>query len=295
MKQLTITNRLTNRETESFKLYLKDIAEIDILTPAEESICAMKASRGDKAAKDELIRRNLRFVVSVAKQYATSNNPLEDLVNEGNIGLIIAADKFKPEMGWRFISYGVWWIRKIIYEHLSAHSRMVRLPVNKINSLSKLDKKINELEQRLGRTVDIRDVITEYGEDIIPKGLEDLEDLSVLSAYSMDSLDREIGGDEGSRTTLADLILDENSYKSSDHLLVDSDFKEEIRRIIDTLKPRDKRIMVALYGLNGETPLSLKEVGDEVGVTRETIRQIKEKTLKTLKARLSDSSIRGCL
>ena len=142
MKQLVITNRITSRETESFNLYLKDIYSLEVLTPSEETALAIRVNAGDIKAKDELIRRNLRFVITVAKQYANSSNPLEDLVNEGNIGLIMAAEKFKPEMGWKFISYAVWWIQKLICEHLAKHGRMVRLPANKINSLSKLDKKI---------------------------------------------------------------------------------------------------------------------------------------------------------
>jgi len=131
-------------------------------------------------AKDELIRRNLRFVVTVAKQLATQHVPVEDLVNEGNIGLIMAADKFKPEMGWRFLSYAVWWIRKIMYEHISKHSKMVRLPANKINGLSKLDKKIHELEQKLGRPVDINEVIEEYGKDFVSDKIELLDVLNTI-------------------------------------------------------------------------------------------------------------------
>ncbi len=294
MKQLKISSRLTNRDTESFNLYLKDIYNLDILTVAEESALAEKACKGDKKAKDELVRRNLRFVVSVAKQHATQGNPIEDLVNEGNIGLIMAADKFNPEMGWRFLSYAVWWIRKVIYEHLAKHGKMVRLPANKINSLSKLEKKINELEQKLGRPVDMQEIVDEYGTAFVS---DDLDVLGMLTTYNMDSLDREIGdGDNDSnRATLADLISDDTTYKSTDHLIVNSDIKDEVARIIETLKPRDKRIMIALFGLDGNPPMTLKEVGDEIGVTREMIRQIKEKCLSVLKIKLKNSTIRSCL
>lgn len=294
MKIVTITNRVTNRDSTSFNQYLKDIYNIGIMTPAEEIICAKKANEGDTAAREELIIRNLRFVVSVAKQYATAANPVEDLVNEGNIGLTIAADKFKPEMGWRFISYGVWWIQKLIHEHLAKHGRMVRLPANKINDLSKLDKKIVLLEQKLGRSVDIQEVIEEYIDDT-SINTNDFEDLNSLRTYSMDSLDREISHtDEGSNTTLGDLISDDTTFKPTDHLIVETDVKSEMVRIVDTLKPRDKRIMIALFGLNGETPMTLKEVGEEIGVTREMIRQIKEKCLLSLKKRLANSTIRTC-
>lgn len=308
MKQLTITSKFTNRETESFNLYLKDIYSLDILTPEEETVLAIKANNGDKEAKDELVRRNLRFVVSVAKQYANANNPLGDLVNEGNIGLIIAAGKFKPEMGWKFISYAVWWITKIILEHLEQHGRMVRLPANKINVISKLEKKLNKLEQKVGHSVTIDELVDEAISELVTEGMssdeqekaiDKLKDeyylLDSLTAYSIDSLDREIGGgDDSGHTTVADMILDETTFKQTDHLIIDANIKTEVSRIIDTLKPRDKRVMVALYGLDGNTPMTLKEIGDEVGVTREMIRQIKEKTLKTLKIKLANSSIRSC-
>ena len=289
MKHLTIPTRVTKRDTNSFKMYLKDICDIDILTHSEEKVLTEKSSHGDKSAKDELVRRNLRFVISVAKQYATSVNPLEDLVNEGNIGLMMAADKFKADMGVRFISYAVWWIRKVIYEHLSKNGRMVRLPANKINSLSKLDKKINELEQKFGRNVDIQEIATEYGSEFIN---DDFEVLNTLTTYSMDSLDREIGND-GNTTTLSELISDDTTCKSTDYLTIESDIRIDISRILNSLKPRDKRVMTALYGLDGNIPMTLKEVGEEIGVTREMIRQIKEKNLKNLYNKLKNNSVRN--
>lgn len=288
MKQLVITTRLTNRESESFQQYLRDISQISIFTPAEEVACTVRAANGDKAAVKELIERNLRFVVSVSKQYSTPTNPIEDLVNEGNIGLIMAAEKFKPEMGFRFISYAVWWVRKIILEHLAKYGRMVRLPANKLNSLSKLDKKIAELEQKYGRNIDIQEVLSEL--DNMDE--EDLDLLGVLNSYSIDSIDREIGGDDGNTTTIADLLSDDTIFKAPDHLVIHNNMKEEVARIIASLKPREQIIIKALYGLDGDTPMTLKEVGDKLGVTREMIRQIREKVLKTLKEKLANSTIR---
>lgn len=290
MKQLVITNRITSRETESFNIYLREIYNHNILTSEEEKELAKRANEGDKAAKDELVKCNLRFVVTVAKQYANATHLLEDLVNEGNIGLIMAADRFKPEMGWKFISYAVWWIQKIICEHLAKHGRVIRLPANKLNSLSKLDKKISAMEQKMGRTVDIAEIIEEYGADFEH---EDFELLDVLSVYSVDSLDREIGGEDGSHTTLCDMLSDTTTFRPTDHLINDKDIKSEIARIVNTLKPRDKRIMTALYGLDGQQAMTLKEVGDEIGVTREMIRQIKEKTLLTLRGKLKGSSMQN--
>lgn len=291
MRQLTITTRLTNRETDSFNQYLKDIAEIDKLTVAEELVLTQRTSLGDKEAIDELVRRNLRFVVSVAKQYITSTAPLEDLVNEGNIGLILAAEKFRPEMGNKFISYAVFWIRKIILEYLAHNNKIVRLPANKLNSLSKLEKKINILEQRHSRNVSIAEVIDEFGDEF---NNENIELLDVLSTYTIGSLDRDMNDDEG-HSTLGDLIADDSPNSSSDYLMVNVDIKNEVKRMLNILKPRDKRIMIALYGLDGNEPLKLNEVGLEMGITREMVRQIREKTLLKLKKNLSNSSVKDYL
>ena len=278
MKQLKISHKLTNRENESFKQYLKDIGEIEIFeTPEEEYAVAERACLGDRKAIDELVQRNLRFVVSVAKQYATDGVPLEDLVNEGNIGLVMAAEKFTPTMGYKFISYAVWWIRKVILEHIAKHGKMVRIPANKLNSLSKLDKKISELEQMRGRRVDVQEVIEEFGNEIND---DDFLFLDVLSSYNMDSLDRQVGTEEGS--ALGELIADK-SFKPTDHLLSGSDLVAEINASLEEFKPRDKRIMEALYGLNGAAPMTLKEIGEEVGITREMARQVREKCLRRLR------------
>jgi RNA polymerase primary sigma factor len=298
MKQLVITAKITNREIHSFNQYLKDIADIEVFTSEEEAICAEKASLGDKQAIDELVCRNLRFVVSVAKQYATPQNPLEDLVNEGNIGLIIAAEKFKPEMGFKFISYAVWWVRKIIMEHLSKHGRLVRLPANKINSLSKLDKQINQLEQKLGRNVSIHEIIEEFGGELgfihktsDKKVSNEYMLLDILKDYSMDSLDRDINGDEGNGTALVESISDESIFKSVDHELISNDTKKQLNEVLDILKPRDRHVMVALYGLDGDLPRTLNDIGEEIGVTREMVRQIRQKSLAILKKKLLNSSI----
>lgn len=287
MKQLVITARVTNRESESFQLYLKEIAQIPVFTPEEEAECAVKASLGDERARTELINRNLRFVVSVAKQYATAANPLEDLVNEGNIGLMKAADKFRPERGFKFISYGVWWVRKIILEYLAKNGRMVRLPANKLNALSKLDKMIVDLEQKLGRNVDIQEIVAELDTDL---DVTDYAQLDVLSTYSVDSLDREIDGEDNSHT-LADMLSDTDTFRPTDHLLVDGDVKSNIDRILNALKPRERQIICSIYGLEGQPRKTLKEIGEDLGVTREMIRQIKEKTLKQLKKKLINADV----
>lgn len=274
MKSLTISNLITSRENESFKKYLKEVSKIKAFTPEEEALCALKVFNGDKKAKEELVTRNLKFVISVAKQYVTPQTPLEDLVNEGNLGLLMAADRFNPNEKVKFISYAVWWIRKIIIEHINKYNRMVRLPLNKITSLSKLDKKIAEMEQNKGYKIDIHEISDEIGSD-------EFEALEVLTTYKMDSLDRQLGGEEGDGSTLIDLLAD-NTFKASDHLVTDNDYKSSIFKGLNTLKPRDKEIMVLLFGLDGGEPRTLQEVSDIVKMSREMVRQVKNKCLLKL-------------
>lgn len=279
MKQFKVTASITKRENESFKQYLKDVSMIPMITPQEEIVLTANSSKGDKQAIDALVKANLRFVISVAKKYASEQIPLEDLVNEGNIGLMKAAEKYSPDSGVRFISYAIWWIRKIIMEHITKYGKMVRIPANKVNSLSKLNQMVSDLEQKNGRHVDIREVASAYSNEI---SNDDFMFLDVLTTYHMDSLDRNISHDDGGGTCLGDLLSDDN-IKKTDHLLNESDLKQEISTILGVLKPRDKRIMEALFGLDGKIPMGLKEVGDEVGISREMVRQIKEKSLRLLR------------
>lgn len=290
MKQIKISQKLTDRSNEAFKQYLREVAEIPIFTPEEELICAQKAFNGDAKAIEELATRNLRFVVSVAKQYSTDGIPMPDLVEEGNIGLIEAANRFDPSKGYKFISFAVWWIRKIILDHISKHGKIVRLPANKINALSKLDKQFNELEQKLGRKVDIIEVIDEFGAntDSYQSNKDEFKEfmlLDSLSAMSTDSLDRQVGGDDSGNTSSLGEMISDDMFKSTDYLITDKNIISEINSALDTLKPRDKRVMEALFGLNGHKIMTLKEIGEEedVNVTREMVRQIRNKTLKALK------------
>lgn len=304
MNNLTITARLTNRDNLSFKQYLREVAEIKPFTPEEEIECAEKASKGDTDAMEQLVLRNLRFVVSVAKQYVTPQTHLEDLVNEGNIGLITASKKFRPEMGFRFISYAVWWIRKLIIEHLAQYGRIVRLPANKLNSLSKLDKQIHLLEQKLGRDVSIIEVVEEFGSELdlgfttsddseYKKLKDEYQFLGVLSDYSVDSLDKQIGGEDGdsNASTLIDVITVDGSYEPTDAGVQQNDVRRTLDIALNKLKPRDKKIMISLFGLDGTFPKSLKDVGDEFDITREMVRQIKEKSLKVLQKHLGKSEL----
>jgi RNA polymerase primary sigma factor len=201
-------------------------------------------------------------------------------------------------MGFKFISYAVWWIRKIIMEHLSKHGRLVRLPANKINSLSKLDKQINQLEQKLGRSVSIHEIIEEFGSEFglsnkqTPKKISDEYILlDMLNDFTMDSLDRDISGDEGNGTTLGETISDDSIFKSAEQQLITNDVKKQLNEVLDILKPRDKQVMIGLFGLDGNLPRTLNDIGEEIGVTREMVRQIRQKSLGLLKKKLETTNI----
>jgi RNA polymerase primary sigma factor len=279
MKALKINQKITSRENSSFVQYMKEVSEIELLTPTQEADLAIKAVNGDKEASEELVVKNLRFVISVAKQYATDKISLEDLVNEGNIGLIKAVEKFDPTKGYKFISFAVWWVRKLIMEYVSNYGKTVRIPANRINELSKLNKYISVVEQKNCHRVDIEEVISEFSREM---STEDFRLLDNLNGMTIDSLDREIHSDEGNATCVSDLMFDEDAYRT-DYLLGDTDIKSEIDVALSTLKPRNKKIMEMLFGLNGYQPMTLQEVGDEIGLTREMIRQVKTKSLETMK------------
>jgi RNA polymerase primary sigma factor len=278
MKALKINQKITSRENSSFVQYMKEVSEIELLTPTQEADLAIKAVNGDKEASEELVVKNLRFVISVAKQYATDKISLEDLVNEGNIGLIKAVEKFDPTKGYKFISFAVWWVRKLIMEYVSNYGKTVRIPANRINELSKLNKYISVVEQKNCHRVDIEEVISEFSREM---STEDFRLLDNLNGMTIDSLDREIHSDEGNATCVSDLMFDEDADRT-DYLLGDTDIKSEIDVALSTLKPRNKKIMEMLFGLNGYQPMTLQEVGDEIGLTREMIRQVKEKSLKLM-------------
>lgn len=281
MKSVRVVHKITNKESNSFKQYLNDIANIQMFTPDEEAACCELITQGDLKAKEELIKRNLRFVVSIAKRYETPQIALEDLVNEGNVGLVLAADRFNVSMGFKFITFAVFWIRKIIYEYISNTAKLIRIPCNKVSAMSKFNNKVSELEQRFGRAVDTSEALDDL-KDILPA--KEIANLEKYLNIKVDSLDKSfVHGD--SETSLHELIVDSNS-KSPDFELDEEDTKRELDTLLDVLKPRDKKIMSDLFGLDGNTPKTLEQVSEQVGLTREMVRQIKEKSLKTLKKEL---------
>lgn len=291
MKKIAISTSVTNRESESFKKYLREVSDIKKITPLEEKDIIDRLLKGDKSAFEDLKTKHLRFVITVAKKYATQSILLEDLVNEGNIGLIMAVNRYDPTTGFKFISYAVWWIQKAILDYLNRYGKIIRLPSNKVNGLNRLEKKVSDLEQKFGRAVDISEVIGIYGNG--SNEGDDYNKLNDLTSFSISSLDKEINvGDEGSQTTMGNLLMDEDGAES-DYLLYENDVKTQITKLLDTLKPRDRQIMIALFGLDGKVPRNLVEVGAELTppLTHERVRQIKAKTLLLLKNKLRNSSL----
>lgn len=286
MRQLVISQRLTNRDNASFKQYLKEISEIKEFGPHEEAICAEKANRGDRDAINELVSRNLRFVVSVAKQYANTQNSLEDLVNEGNIGFIMAAEKFNPNMGFKFISYAVWWVRQSIMQFIYEHGNMVRLPINKINVIGKVNKAVEQLYHQLDRepTVEEIQAITDFS-------VEDIKS-SYMDNTRCFSIDQKIN--EDSDTEMIDIIPGETMEDIEGKLNGES-LKHEINNVLTTLTDRETQILNMYFGLNGSKELGLKEIGDKLGLTNERVRQIKELALKKLRMYGKSSKLREFL
>jgi RNA polymerase primary sigma factor len=269
MRSLVINQRFTAKDIDSFNKYLKEISLIELLTPEQEKELTIKAFNGDEKAAEELVLKNLRFVVSVAKQYGKSLIEICDLVNEGNIGLIVASKKFDPSMGARFLSYAVWRIRKSILDYLNNNGRLVRIPANKINSIKKFENKIKEMEQKLGRKI-------EYG-DITPEEYDDYL-IAPMMGNNVDSFDREIFNDGESGVTLGDLLADD-TIPATDSNLTHTERVYEVRKLLSVLKPREREIIIKHYGLDGNYPRSFTDLSVEYNITKEMIRQIKNKAI----------------
>jgi RNA polymerase primary sigma factor len=273
-------SRITNREGV-MKQYLNDIANIDMFPNAEaEAECAFKAINGDVNAKNELITRNLRFVVSVAKSYMTEGVYLEDLINEGNMGLIEAANKFDPTMGNKFFTYAVYWIVRNIRQYVSNNSRTVRLPINKVDAIRNVKQKLSYLEQELGRPVSVYDLMDTT---LTESESENLKVLIDLIEIGFTSFDTPIGGDEDN-STYHDILFDSDE-PTPDSYLDNNNNGEYLMKLLNNMKHIERVIIVRRYGLDGNTPMTLKEISecDDMTLTRERIRQIEKKVLKKLK------------
>lgn len=274
MRQLKISKQITNRESQSLDKYLQEIGKVDLLTPDEEVDLAKKIKEGNQIALEKLTKANLRFVVSVAKQYQNQGLSLGDLINEGNLGLIKAAQRFDETRGFKFISYAVWWIRQSILQALAEQSRIVRLPLNRVGSLNKISKTFSELEQRYERE---------------PSPEELAEVLEVTTAEVVDTMKisgRHVSMDapfvQGEDNTLLDVLENDGEEKPDTGLMNDS-LRREVQRALSTLTQREADVISLYFGLNGEHPMTLEEIGEKFDLTRERVRQIKEKAIRRLR------------
>jgi len=274
MRQLKITKQVTNRDTLSLDKYLHEIGKVELLSAEREVELAKRIKKEDREALEELIKANLRFVVSVSKQYQNQGLSLPDLINEGNLGLIKAAERFDETRGFKFISYAVWWIRQSILQALAEQSRIVRLPLNKIGSINKINKSFNKLEQEYQRDPTIDEVA-----DLMESTSELVEDTMNFSNIHI-SMDAPLRDEEVNN--MYDVMLNDDS-PSPDSGLINSSLQLEIERSLATLGDREGDILRYYFGLNGCSPHTLEEIGDEFGPTRERVRQIKEKAIKKLR------------
>jgi RNA polymerase primary sigma factor len=274
MRQLKISKQITNRESQSLDKYLQEIGKVDLLTPDEEVTLAQRIRDGDQIALEKLTKANLRFVVSVAKQYQNQGLSLGDLINEGNLGLIKAAKRFDETRGFKFISYAVWWIRQSILQALAEQSRIVRLPLNRVGSLNKISKSFSELEQKFERE---------------PSPEEIAEVLELTTSEVVDTLKisgRHVSVDapfvQGEENRLLDVLEDEDEAAPDEGLMSDS-LRKEVQRALSTLTKREGDVITLYFGLNGEHALTLEEIGEKFALTRERVRQIKEKAIRRLR------------
>ncbi len=276
MRQLKITKQVTNRETASLDKYLQEIGRVDLITAEEEVELARRIKQGDQTALERLTKANLRFVVSVSKQYQNQGLTLPDLINEGNLGLIKAAQRFDETRGFKFISYAVWWIRQSILQALAEQSRIVRLPLNKIGSINKINKAFAQLEQEFERAP----TATEIG-DFLELSPEEVRQALASSGrhVSMDAPLKE--GDDNSSTMYEVLTSDDNP--TPDRVLLKESLRREIERSLSTLTAREADVIRLYFGLNGKHPMTLEEIGERFDLTRERVRQIKEKAIRRLK------------
>jgi RNA polymerase primary sigma factor len=280
MRQLKITNTATNRDSESVDRYLLEISKTELLTAEEEADLARKIREGDMDALDKLVQSNLRFVVSVAKQYQNQGISLNDLINEGNLGLIRAAQKFDETKGFKFITYAVWWIRQAITQSVMEQSKIIRVPIGKAQNFSKINRAFQMLEQEYQRDPSVEDVMLKTGltEDDINDYLK-----NIISTVSTDAT---VGG-EGD-LTFGDTIHDEFGSNPEEEMMKSS-VENMLGSMLSVLEEREKQIVTMYFGLEGSEPHTLEEIGDKLNLTRERVRQIKERCLEKLKKKTNIS------
>ncbi len=274
MRQLKISKQITNRESQSLDKYLQEIGKVDLLSPDEEVELAKRIRDGDQLALEKLTKANLRFVVSVAKQYQNQGLSLGDLINEGNLGLIKAAQRFDETRGFKFISYAVWWIRQSILQALAEQSRIVRLPLNRVGSLNKISKTFSELEQRFEREPSPDELA-----EVLDLPTSEVVDTMKISGRHV-SMDAPFA--QGEENNLLDVLENDGEEKPDTGLMTDS-LRREVQRALSTLTQREADVVALYFGLNGEHAMTLEEIGEKFNLTRERVRQIKEKAIRRLR------------
>ena len=278
MRQLKITKSITNRESASLDKYLQEIGREDLITVEEEVELAQRIRKGDRVALEKLTRANLRFVVSVAKQYQNQGLSLPDLINEGNLGLIKAAEKFDETRGFKFISYAVWWIRQSILQALAEQSRIVRLPLNQVGSLNKISKAFSKFEQENERRPSPEEPVDKISDTLKVSGRH----ISVDAPFV-----------EGEDNSLLDVLVNDDS-PMADRTLVNESLSREIDRALSTLSEREKEIIQMFFGINHQE-MTLEEIGDKFNLTRERVRQIKEKAIRRLRQNTKSKLLKSYL
>ncbi len=286
MRQLKITKQLTNRDSKSIDKYLSDVSKEEMVTPEEEVSLAVRIKEGDENALNRLVNANLRFVISVAKQYQGHGLTLEDLIAEGNIGLITAAKRFDETKGFKFISYAVWWIRQSIMQAIAENSRVVRLPLNKVSAIQKIANAYSKLEQEHERAPSNEEIA-----GLLESSSDNVAD---LFTYSQKQVSVDAPLIEGEENSLLNVLTNENSSSPNDVLMRESLCKD-IERVLVSLKPREADVVRLSFGLNGETPMTLEEIANSLGLTRERIRQIREKALRSLRKKANSNLLKHYL
>ncbi len=275
MRQLKISKQITNRESQSLDKYLQEIGKVELLTPDEEVELARRIKQGDQIALEKLTKANLRFVVSVAKQYQNQGLSLGDLINEGNLGLIKAAKRFDETRGFKFISYAVWWIRQSILQALAEQSRIVRLPLNRVGALNKIGKAFSQLEQKYER---------EPSPEELSEILENMSEDEIADTLKISG--RHVSVDapfvQGEENRLLD-VLENDSEPRPDHELMNESLSREVERALSTLTQREAEVIRLYFGIGVEHSLTLEEIGEKFDLTRERVRQIKEKAIRRLR------------
>jgi RNA polymerase primary sigma factor len=276
MRQLKISKSITNRESQSIEKYLQEIGKVDLITAEEEVELAKRIKQGEQEALEKLVKANLRFVVSVAKQYQNNSLSLNDLINEGNVGLVKAAQKFDETKGFKFISYAVWWIRQSIMQALAEQSRLVRLPLNKVGSLSKINQAFAELEQRFEREPTPDELA-----ELLELGAEEIETTMRVSSRPV-SVDAPFV--EGESNSLLDVLENEKADKTDEGMVYSHSLSVETERSLSTLTERERDVIKLFFGIGVPYPMSLEDIGEKFGLTRERVRQIKDKAIEKLRS-----------